>query len=35
MAMHSVKVLVFFGLEADFYVWKKRFKAFRTKEGYG
>ena len=34
MAMHSVKVPVFSGLEADFDVWKMRFKAFRTKQGY-
>jgi hypothetical protein len=33
--MHSVKVLVFSGLEADFDVWKMRFKAFCTKQGYG
>ena len=35
MAMHSVKVPVFSGLEADFDVWKLRFKAFCTKRGYG
>jgi hypothetical protein len=35
MAMHSVKVLVFSGLEVDFDVWKMRFKAFCTKQGYG
>jgi hypothetical protein len=34
MAMHSVKVPVFSGLEADFDVWKMRFKAFCTKQGY-
>jgi hypothetical protein len=33
--MHSVKVPVFSGLEADFDVWKMRFKAFCTKQGYG
>ena len=31
MAMHSVKVPVFSGLEVDFDVWKMRFKAFCTK----
>jgi hypothetical protein len=35
MAMHSVKVPVFCGLEADVKVWKMRFKAFCTKQGYG
>jgi len=35
MAMHSVKVPVFSGLEAAFDVWKMRFKAFCTKQGYG
>ena len=33
--MQSVKVPVFSGLEADFDVWKMRFKAFCTKQGYG
>jgi len=33
--MHSVKVLVFSRLEADFDAWKMRFKAFYTKQGYG
>jgi hypothetical protein len=35
MAMHYVKVPVFCGLEDDFDVWKMRFKAFCTKQGYG
>ena len=33
--MQSVKAPVFSGLEADFDVWKMRFKAFCTKQGYG
>jgi hypothetical protein len=35
MAMHSVKVPLLSGLEVDFDIWKIRFKAFCTKQGYG
>ena len=34
MTMHFVKVIVFSGLEVDFDVWKMRFEAFCTKQGY-